>query len=171
MSSKSRSALVAGAVIAACALMPIQPAAADSTVKVDSNCDFQNCTSGDLDLHYNSIENDGYYSGVASFYGNIPSYYGQDVSPNGAVVVHYLYVFGNNVVGEKASGTGLGVKNAAASVENCAQYDSYRVYYNSSYQGASQYFADTQGSLYCAGGKIANLNSTLKNQNASQHFA
>ncbi|MDX2294424.1 MULTISPECIES: hypothetical protein [Streptomyces] len=156
-----RGAMVA-AMAAASLLFSTQSA---SAVAISDNCDVMPCSFGDLHLYYNSIENDGYDSARASFYGNIPSYAGGQY---GAII--YTYVFGKNSSGYTASGTGKGVKNAAASAQNCAQYDSYRVYYNSSYQGASQYFNETYG-VYCAGGKQVNLNSTLKNQNASQHFA
>ncbi|MEV0929063.1 hypothetical protein AB0I99_28830 [Streptomyces spongiicola] len=163
MGMKRRGALVAGMATAAWALMPIQQAAA---VAISDNCDVMPCSYGDLHLHYNSVEHGGSYSARASFYGNIPSYYGGMYAN-----ISFTYIFGKNSLGQNTADTGKGVKNAAASVENCAPYDSYRVYYNSNYQGASQYFADTLGSQFCAGGKLVNLNSTLKNQNASQHFA
>jgi len=153
---------------------PVQTASAITTYKVDSNCDHKSCAvgySGRLHIFYNSKENNGYYSGMAHFYGNVYDYAGETVSYNGATATRYDYVFGKNVLGNTASGTGQAVKNNAAMVENCAPYDGYRVYYNSGYQGSSQYFDHTYGSVNCAGGVSVNLNSTLKNENASQHFA
>ncbi|MEU3553483.1 hypothetical protein [Streptomyces fragilis] len=168
-------ASLATAVGAALAVLgPVQTASAVTTYKVNNNCDYRSCAigySGRLFLYYNSKENDGYYSGLAHFYGNVYDYAGETVSPNGAIAVRYDFVFGKNNVGNTASGTGVAVKNNAAMVENCAPYDGYRVYYNSGYQGSSQYFDHTYGSVNCAGGKSVNLNSTLKNNNASQHFA
>lgn len=58
------------------------------------------------------------------------------------------------------AGQGTRVKNGAASVWN-RTFGSVRVYYNSGYSGASQAIAP--------GGKL-NLNSTLKNENASHKF-
>ncbi len=102
---------------------PAQPSMADTTTNVSDNCDTYNsgCSyGGDLDIHYNTIAYDGYYSAIASFYGNVYSYAGRDVSPNGATVIHYKYVFGKNINGVNASGTGTAVKNQGGSVENCA---------------------------------------------------
>lgn len=58
------------------------------------------------------------------------------------------------------AGQGSRVKNSAASVWN-RTFGSVRVYYNSGYSGASQAIAP---------GAKANLNSTLKNQNASHRI-
>ncbi|MCQ1576627.1 hypothetical protein [Streptomyces parvus] len=169
-----RSSILVSAMASLALLSPMQPAAAvESYDSVSDNCDIpQNkCSYGDLHLHYNTIAHGGYSSARASFYGNIYNYAGQSVSPNGAVVVHYKFVFGKNSSGNNASGTNVAVKNQAGSVENCAPADSYRVYYNSGYAGSSQFFWHTFGSVYCAGGKQVDLNSKLHNNNASQHFA
>ncbi|WP_406287937.1 hypothetical protein [Streptomyces sp. NBC_00209] len=168
-----RISVLFAAIVSMLLFVPAQPSMADTTTNVSDNCDTYNsgCSYGDLDIHYNTIAYDGYYSAIASFYGNVYSYAGKDVSPNGAVVIHYKYVFGKNVNGVKASGTGAAVKNQGGSVENCAPADSYRVYYNSGYAGSSQYFQSTYGGLYCQGAKYVDLNSTLHNNNASQHFA
>ncbi len=58
-----------------------------------------------------------------------------------------------------SNGAGYAVKNNAASVQNWDNYVTGDVYYNSNQQGAVQKF-----SAFTAG----NLNSTLKNENASQ---
>lgn len=153
--------------------VPAQSSMADSNENVSDNCDVYNsgCSYGDLDIHYNTIAYDGYYSAIASFYGNVYNYAGQDVSPNGATVIHYKFVFGKNINNVSASGTGVAVKNQGGSVENCAPADSYRIYFNSGYAGSSQYFQSTYGALYCQSSKYVDLNSTLHNNNASQHFA
>ncbi|MFJ8149874.1 hypothetical protein ACIQ8D_07310 [Streptomyces sp. NPDC096094] len=175
MFNKRVGAALATIAATAAALLGTAPTANAATYKVDNNCGYKVCAienaGGQLNLHYNSIANDGYYSGVAHFYGNVYNYAGETVSANGATAQTYNFVFGKNVVGNTAAGTGQAVKNNAASVENCGPWDAYRVYYNSGYQGSSQYFAHTNGSQYCAGGKLVDLNSTLKNNNASQHFA
>ncbi len=59
------------------------------------------------------------------------------------------------------NGSGLYVKNNAASVYNYDTEYSVTIYYNSNNSGPSQYFKRGTG---------ANLNSTLKNNNASQCF-
>ncbi|WP_051858673.1 peptidase inhibitor family I36 protein [Streptomyces cellulosae] len=59
------------------------------------------------------------------------------------------------------NGAGLYVKNNAASVYNYDTNYSVTIYYNSNNSGPSQYFKRGTG---------ANLNSTLKNNNASQCF-
>ncbi|GGX06912.1 hypothetical protein [Streptomyces lomondensis] len=60
------------------------------------------------------------------------------------------------------------MKNNAASVQNCARADNYRVYYNSGYGGTSQYSAKNGPYGDC---NITDLISALKNSNASSHFA
>ncbi|MCL7427142.1 MULTISPECIES: hypothetical protein [unclassified Streptomyces] len=175
MFNKRVSAVFVTTAATAAALLVTAPTANAATYNVDNNCGYKVCgienAGGQLNVHYNSIANDGYYSGRAHFYGNVYNYAGETVSANGATSQTYNFVFGKNNVGNTAPGTGQAVKNNAASVENCGPYDAYRIYYNSGYQGSSQYFAHTNGSQYCAGGKIVDLNSTLKNNNASQHFA
>ncbi|MEU0163533.1 hypothetical protein ABZ154_33295 [Streptomyces sp. NPDC006261] len=169
-----RTSVLLSAVASLALFSPTQPAAAvESYANVSDNCDIpqNNCSYGDLHLYYNTIAHGGYTSARASFYANIYNYAGQSVSPNGAAVVHYKFVFGKSDSGHNSSGTGVAVKNQAGSVENCAPADSYRVYYNSGYAGSSQFFQHTYGSMYCAGGKQVDLNGTLHNNNASQHFA
>lgn len=100
------------------------------------------CDSGEFCLYYNS-DNAG---SVSDFTGSIPDY---GASQPGC------YEF-------KGSGTGQGlcVKNRAASVWNRSSR-TVRVYYNSGYGGSSQTFVS---------GARGNLNSTLKNENASHEF-
>ncbi|MET8416471.1 peptidase inhibitor family I36 protein [Streptomyces sp. NPDC005134] len=85
----------------------------------------------------------------------------------GAIFVHQTsladyagYAFSISSYGGSA-GAGQFVKNNAASVENLNLNYRYRVYYNSNYSGAYQ----TVGTE-----AWANLNSTLKNENASGAF-
>ncbi|MET7288504.1 hypothetical protein [Streptomyces sp. NPDC005573] len=59
------------------------------------------------------------------------------------------------------NGSGIYVKNNAASVYNYDSSYSVTIYYNSNMSGPSQYIKRQTG---------ANLNSTLKNNNASQCF-
>ncbi|WP_153542234.1 hypothetical protein [Streptomyces sp. RB17] len=58
------------------------------------------------------------------------------------------------------------MKKGAASANNCSDVDGYRVYYKTGYLGHSQSIPHYYG---C--GSSTNLDSTLKNNNASSHFA
>ncbi|WP_406282750.1 hypothetical protein [Streptomyces sp. NBC_00209] len=175
----SRSRMAATAAVAACAslLMSAAPAQA-ATFKVTDNCDVPwiSCSFGDLTLTYNSSaylkSHPGETTGKARFYGNVSNYEGTS-QYQGSTLSTYRYVFGDDGYeypgGYSAPGKGQYVKNNAAAMWNCAPADNYRVYYNSSYAGASQYLRHWNG--YEADCPKADLNSTLKNQNASQHFA
>ncbi|MFG1998681.1 peptidase inhibitor family I36 protein [Spirillospora sp. NPDC048911] len=101
------------------------------------------CESGEFCLYYNS----GNKGSVSDFTGSIPDYKAKQPS---------CYEF-------KGAGAGKGkcVKNAAASVWNRSK-KTVRVYFNSNYGGRYQDFK--------AGAK-GNLNSGLKNQNASHQFS
>jgi len=68
-----------------------------------------------------------------------------------------VWVFG------AGNGAGQAVKNNAASAENNSSTYDYTIYYNSNYQGASQTIGDLAWE-----NDIVNLDSTLKNNNASQ---
>ncbi|MEU3659260.1 hypothetical protein AB0E77_05750 [Streptomyces sp. NPDC032940] len=140
-------------------------AAATTTEYVSDNCAFMNCSEGDLILNYHSVavSGQGNPSGsFAQFYGNIYDLAGTYVSYNGATAVHYVYVFFKG----QGDGAGQAVKNNAASANNCSTVDGYRVYYNSGYAGHSQSIPHYYG---C--GSSTNLDATLKNNNASLHFA
>ncbi|KNX38266.1 peptidoglycan DD-metalloendopeptidase family protein [Luteipulveratus halotolerans] len=100
------------------------------------------CDSGEFCLYYNS-DNAG---SVSDFAGSIPDY--------GATQPE-CYEFKS-----AGAGQGLCVKNNAASVWNRTG-TKVRVYYNSGYAGASQDFA---------AGTKGNLNTTLKNNNASHQL-
>lgn len=156
------SALAAGAAV----LVSAGTAEAATTVKVTSNCDVYgvNC-DGDIWMVYNSKEIavvDGVIkSSYATFYGNIPDFAGRSKYV-GSTLYNYVYVFGNG-----GNGAGQAVKNNAASVRNCSSVDNYRVYYYSDFDGHSQYFA--HASPYNC--PFVNLDSTLKNENASLHFS
>jgi hypothetical protein len=165
---------VAAAICAAAALpvLTATPAsAATITYNVTSNCwNYSSHCSGNevvddpLYVNYHSVSTsgDGNPSGsFAEFYGNV-SNYGSETShsENTDYVYHYVYLSGYG------DGSGQAVKNNAASANNCSTVNGYRIYFYSGYSGHSQsiphYFS-------CA--SSTNLDSTLKNNNASQHFA
>lgn len=100
------------------------------------------CESGEFCYYYNSGE-----AGSVSDFTTSVGDYGTDKAT--------CYVFKGS-----GNGKGLCIKNNAASVWNRTSKPVY-VYYNSNYGGASQKIA--------AGAK-ANLNSTLKNNDASHHI-
>ncbi|MCP2341428.1 CHAP domain-containing protein [Actinomadura rupiterrae] len=100
------------------------------------------CDSGEFCYYYNSNE----AGSVSDFTGSVGDY--GTVQPS-------CYDFKG-----PGAGQGLCVKNNAASVWNRTGY-TVRVYYNSNYAGASQDFAP---------GASGNLNTTLKNNNASHQF-
>jgi hypothetical protein len=110
----------------------------------------------------NAIKDGKYVTSWASFYGNVDDYYGTS-QYQGSTLNTYRYVFNGN-----GSGAGQYVKNNTASVQNCSEADNYRVYFNSGYSGHSQYFKHREAFGDCA---LINLDSTLKNNNASEHFA
>ncbi|MDX3224163.1 hypothetical protein [Streptomyces sp. ME19-01-6] len=97
-----------------------------------------------LTLYYNSD-----FGGAASSFGGKINNYTTD---------SVVYVFGGTV-----SGTGYGnaVKNNAASGCVDSNNENYKVFYNSYQKGVSQTFTH---------GTCKNLNSDLKNQNASQDW-
>ncbi|MFJ9176783.1 hypothetical protein [Streptomyces sp. NPDC102360] len=101
----------------------------------------ESCTSGYACLYYNSNYSGAFYRQ----YFNIPNYSG--------------YYFSASSSG--SAGAGLPVKNNVASVDNWDFNNGFRMYYNSNYAGTSQSIA--------AGG-AANLNTSLKNENASGKF-
>lgn len=103
--------------------------------------DGEYCTSGYACLYYNSDYSGAFYRQ----YFDIPNYAG--------------YYFSTSAAG--SAGAGTAVKNNTASVDNWDFYNGIRMYYNSNYAGASQAIG--------AGGQ-ANLNATLKNENASGKF-
>ncbi|CAM5734540.1 hypothetical protein [Streptomyces fumanus] len=149
------------------ALATAGPAEAAEYTVMD-NCDVPwiTCSYGDLWLFYNSKDiavQDGYYkSAFTMFYSNVSDHWGTS-QYQGSSLSTYRYVFGNG-----GNGNGQYMKNNAASVQNCARDDNYRVYYNSGYGGTSQYFAKNGPYGDC---NITDLISALKNNNASSHFA
>ncbi|MGW7280956.1 hypothetical protein ACWGIV_22170 [Streptomyces sp. NPDC054844] len=168
MSTRARIRIaVAAALAAAGSLVSTTPAQA-ATYNVTSNCSvaWLTCSSGDLWLLYNSkslaLEGNHYVTSWATFYGNVENYEGTS-RYQGSSLTTYRYVFNGN-----GNGAWQYVKNNAASVQNCSGVDNYRVYYNSSYGGTSQYFRHRDAYADCT---LTNLISALKNNNASQHFA
>ncbi|WP_188267782.1 MULTISPECIES: hypothetical protein [unclassified Streptomyces] len=126
-----------------------------------------NCTEGDLYLNYRSVASSGNGNppgSFAKFYGNIYDHAGTTISYNGTDTgtVNYVYVFSAG----QGEGSGQAVKNNSASANNCSAVDGYRVYYNSGYAGHSQSIPH-----YWACASSTNLDATLKNNNASSHFA
>ncbi|WP_329311188.1 hypothetical protein [Streptomyces sp. NBC_01262] len=93
--------------------------------------------------------NSNYGGSASSFGGTIDNYTTSSV----------IYVFGGTV--QASGGYGYAVKNNAAS--GCVDSDTYnyKVFYNSYQGGTSQTFAH---------GVCQNLNSSLKNENASQDW-
>lgn len=133
-----------------CAMYPVQ-------------CDDEYGPGSGMMLFYHSTSDSySYPSGsFAYFYGDVYNYAGDTVSGN---TYHYIFKSG------LGDGSGQAVKNNAASAQNCnddGTLNDYRIYYNSGYAGHSQIF----GHGYWCDAPIINLDSTLKNENASQHFA
>ena len=131
------------------------------------------CTSAGnaycFSMHWESAGSEtGGYSKSSCFVANksIPNHYGY--SPNGAVLVRYVFEYGQidgiyNTCRLGNSGEGLGIKNNVASASNgeCSVY--YRIYYNSNYSGLFQTFHPTCGSY----APSDNMMAGMKNQNAS----
>lgn len=111
-----------------------------------------------LTLYYHSIiPGYAFASGsTATFASSVYNYAGETVNST-----KYAYIFQTDF----GDGSGQLVKNNAAAVSTCGAQDNYRVYYNSGYAGHSQDFPKKNCS------KDYNLDSTLKNENASQHIA
>jgi hypothetical protein len=171
MEIRNRARTLGAAAALALPLIAASPAAASGdpvavpksiiTYNVPNNCNqypsscYSDGTMGEyfLELDYHSI---GYQSSaIAKFHGNVYDYDGDGTSPR----YHYIFWAGD--------GAGSPVKNNAAAVYNSYGQDDYRVYYYSGYTGHSQLIpANILGK-----DDPVNLDSTLKNENASQHFA
>ncbi|MET7288544.1 hypothetical protein [Streptomyces sp. NPDC005573] len=158
MRARIGSTLGAIALTAASVIGISSPASADSTYSSDE------CTSSGnarcFTLFYNSQSGAIWASSCFIASGDISDYTGYYAG--GGVQVYFVFAYRSlttNAAGycDNSSGDGLPVKNNAAAGSN-TMTSSYRVYYNSNYGGASQTFSP---------GTIANLNSTLKNENAS----
>lgn len=139
------------------------------TFNVTSNCDvpWVNCSNEpELWELYNSkaysVSGGSYITSWAEFWGDVYDYYGTS-QYQGSTLDTYRYVFNGN-----GSGAWQYVKNNAGSAQNCSEVNNYRVYYNSGYAGHSQYFGHTDPYADCT---WYDLDSTLKNNEASQHFA
>ncbi|MGW1882101.1 peptidase inhibitor family I36 protein [Streptomyces sp. NPDC001970] len=103
------------------------------------------CPSGYACLHYNSNFEGAIFAqadGVSNYAG---LKFSASTYPNGS------------------RGAGAYVKNNAASVNNNNLHNAFRVYYNSGYDGSYAY--QTIGAW-----TASNLNSTMKNNNASGRF-
>ncbi|WP_030457618.1 hypothetical protein [Kitasatospora sp. NRRL B-11411] len=166
-STIGRSSMAAIAGIAALAAVLVVPGQAQAANAVDyyvsDNCNTQ--SSSDCSAGFNVL--DVYYSqngegGRAKFLGNV-SNYDSDSFYEGAVLYtyHYRYAYGTS-----SAGVNQGVRNNAASVKGCSSAANYRVYYSPAYQGSSQYIPGDWG---CD--NVTNLESWLRNENASQHWS
>ncbi|MGX1562815.1 hypothetical protein [Streptomyces sp. NPDC055506] len=114
----------------------------------------------DLFINYNSSPQSGVKpapGAYADMYGDIYDY-SAGLDGNG------VYVFVFSTAGDRP-GAGQKIKNNAASADPCG-VNSYRIYYNSGYTGHSQYFGSDQ---FCDGD--FNFDSTLKNEDASEHWS
>jgi hypothetical protein len=153
-----------GAVVAAVLAVPLAfTVQASADVWVSDNCavatPVSDCESQTnvLFVFYNSVDKNGYTgSGRATFLGKVPDYAGVTVYSGSPTVYHYVFAAGT-------AGSGVAVKNNAASVLACGSTANYRVYFNSSYLGHQQYISGDWG---CNNG--VNLDSVLHNNNASQ---
>jgi len=150
------------AVAAGAAIVGLASPASAATVYVSDEC----TASGNarcMTLFYNSQAGSIWAS--SCFISNKDIY---NFSGNYGEGTTYVYVFDGrdlitNYLGycENGSGSGSPVKNNAAAGSNTLSGNTVRIYYNSGYAGPYQSFAP---------GSIKNLNSTLKNQNASQEL-
>lgn len=174
MTSRIRTSRI-GALAAVCAavaapVLAASPASATTiTYNVSSNCVIYptHCYDGEvtddpLYVNYHSANSSGEVSGgFAEFYGNVYNYDGDTTHSEGIdYKYHYVYLTGYGDGGNQA------VKNNAGSANNCSTVDGYRIYYSSGYGGHSQSIPHYYGCSF-----NVNLDSTLKNENASQHFA
>jgi hypothetical protein len=165
---------VAAAGAASAALLSGIPASAADvtpmatiTIDVSDNCAVHpsGCSNGSINgltLFYNSIKS-GYpdaSGSTATFNGNVNDY-NYDTTVSEGNNYHWHYIFQKNF----GNGSGQAVKNNAAAVSTCGALDNYRVYYNHGYTGHSQTFPKNNCNY------DYNLDSTLKNNNASQHIA
>lgn len=154
---------------AAAALLVTASPAHAATFTVTSNCDVPGVgCSNEPELWelYNSKANSGSGGNLttswAEFWGDVDDYAGTS-EYEGSTLETYRYVFNGN-----GKGAWLNVKNNAGSAQNCSGVNNYRVYYNSSYTGHSQYFGHRDAFGDCT---WYDLDSTLQNNEASQHFA
>ncbi|MGI5458849.1 hypothetical protein ACQEWB_37875 [Streptomyces sp. CA-249302] len=114
----------------------------------------------DLFINYNSSPD----SGVKPAPGAVADMYGDVYDFSAGLDGNGQYVFVFSTLGSRP-GAGQKIKNNAASADPCG-VDSYRIYYNSGYTGHSQYFGSDR---YCDGD--FNFDSTLKNEDASEHWS
>ncbi|CAL9502738.1 hypothetical protein SUDANB176_03476 [Streptomyces sp. enrichment culture] len=160
-----RGSTVAGALALLGSLFMASPAQASTSYEDDvcSSTSNKYC----FEIYYNSRGETTGYSYSSCFIANqsIPDHFGY--SPNGAVVVRYIFRGGVDKLPNPgctgAEGSGQALKNNAASVANNECSVSNRVYYNSGYQGTSETFSPGCGSYWPA----SNLKAELKNENAS----
>ncbi|MFG3292857.1 hypothetical protein ACGF3G_29140 [Streptomyces sp. NPDC048179] len=154
---------------AAAALLVTASPAHAGTFKVTSNCDVPWVSCSDepelwelYNSKANSTSGGSYTTSWAEFWGDVYDYEGTS-EYQGSTLETYRYVFNGN-----GSGSGQYVKNNAGSAQNCSEVNNYRVYYNSGYAGHSEYFGARDAYADCV---WHDLDSTLKNNEASQHFA
>jgi hypothetical protein len=132
-----------------------QQASAETVTTYVDNNGYASNAAGIFTLTYNSNG-----AGAAAwFMGNVPTYDGS-AAYEGSDLHQTVYVFQQN----GGSGHGVAVKNNAAWGANTNVEDSYTIYYNSSYEGASQLYYPVD-----YGFSQGNLDATLKNNEASQY--
>lgn len=128
-----------------------------------SVCDGNEMDAGLLLFYHSLASGQTVPSGSwAILYGNVSNYDHETIVSEGTnYQYHYVFAHGD--------GASTPVKNNAAAAGPCNPNvrDSYTVYYNSGYLGHSQRIA---AQYYCEQA-VRNLDSTLKNNNASQHFS
>ncbi|MEU9325038.1 hypothetical protein AB0D91_14735 [Streptomyces canus] len=154
---------------ATAALLATAVPAHAGTFKVTSNCDVPWVSCSDepeLWEMYNSkalsVSGGSYTTSWAEFWGDVYDYDGTS-EYQGSTLETYRYIFNSN-----GSGSAQYVKNNAGSMQNCSEVNNYRVYFNSGYGGHSQYIPHRDAYADCV---WYDLDSTLKNNEASQHFA
>lgn len=152
--------MAAGASLAVSASFLVSAPAQAATTYSGDECTASNANC--FALFYNSGTNTWQSSCFLSN-RSIPDLWGY--SPNGATVVRLVFrapgTYINTNLGASwcyGSGEGQDVKNNAAAAGSGEASATNTVYYNSGYSGASQSFAAKSS---------GNLNSTLKNENAS----
>jgi hypothetical protein len=137
------------------AIAPQAEASGVHTYYLSNECDglgTQDCVYYGTTMRFNSNEEGAAFP----FAKDIPNFGGYSTTYNGGLDVNnYIYVY--EPLDGWTAGQGQAVKNNAASVNNGSTCK-VRIYYNSYYSGAYQTIGVNTN---------ANLNSTLKNENAS----
>ncbi|MFC1431421.1 hypothetical protein ACEZDB_12285 [Streptacidiphilus sp. N1-3] len=151
LNSRTATLVAVGGMIAATSVFGATSASA--TVTVSTNCNW----TGGLYLRYNS----DFKGAEADICNDLFDYAGWSVYNGSSLdTAHLVFAAGDG----GSAGAGTSVKNNAAAVANWSATAgvSYTVYFHSGYSGAAQSIPWTHD------GYPVNLNSSLKNNNASQ---